>query len=134
LTAFFDTNVVVYAFTGDRRAAVARQVMAEGGAISVQVLSEFTNVARRKLRMPWDALADAVDILRARFDPIVPVTVEIHTNALALAGEHRLDIFDAQILAAALAAGCDVLLSEDLQSGRRFGDLTIRNPFAGAAR
>lgn len=39
-------------------------------------------------------------------------------------------IYDALIIAAALEAGCAALLSEDLQLGRRFGTLTIQNPFA----
>ena len=30
---------------------------------------------------------------------------------------------------AAIDARCDVLLTEDLQDGRRFGELTIENPF-----
>jgi predicted nucleic acid-binding protein len=38
--------------------------------------------------------------------------------------------YDALIVAAAMEAGCKLLYSEDLQSGRRFGDLRIENPFA----
>jgi predicted nucleic acid-binding protein len=34
------------------------------------------------------------------------------------------------IIRAALRAGADRLVSEDLQHGRRFGTLTIENPFA----
>jgi predicted nucleic acid-binding protein len=34
------------------------------------------------------------------------------------------------IVAAALEGGCSLLYSEDLQSGRNFGDLRIENPFA----
>ena len=39
--------------------------------------------------------------------------------------------YDSQIIAAALAAGCDVLYSEDLQHGQVIdGSLTMINPFA----
>ncbi len=51
---FLDTNILVYATaTDDRRSAVARSLLAKGGVINVQVLNEFTNVARRKLQRPW---------------------------------------------------------------------------------
>ena len=33
------------------------------------------------------------------------------------------------IVASALEAGCDTLYSEDMQHGRVFHELTIRNPF-----
>jgi predicted nucleic acid-binding protein len=47
---FLDSNVLVYAFTTDPRAARAQGLLARGCTISVQGLNEFTNVARRKLR------------------------------------------------------------------------------------
>jgi predicted nucleic acid-binding protein len=41
-------------------------------------------------------------------------------------------IWDALIIAAALATGCDTLYSEDLQNGQIFEErLTVKNPFAG---
>jgi predicted nucleic acid-binding protein len=47
----FDLNILVYAFAADdSRSARAESLIAEGGVIGVQVLNEFTNVARRKLR------------------------------------------------------------------------------------
>ena len=37
--------------------------------------------------------------------------------------------WDALIVAAAEAAGCAYLLSEDFQPGHKFGDVTVVNPF-----
>jgi predicted nucleic acid-binding protein len=52
--SFFDTNVLVYLASGDpAKADRAEQVVGEGGAISVQVLNELANVARRKMRLSW---------------------------------------------------------------------------------
>ena len=68
--------------------------------------------------------------VRAALDPVRPIGVETHEAALALAGNNGLGFYDALILAAALEAGCDILLSEDLQAGRRIGSLAIVNPFA----
>jgi predicted nucleic acid-binding protein len=50
--SFFDTNVLVYIASGDSvKADRAEAIIGGGGAISVQVLNEFTNVARRKMRL-----------------------------------------------------------------------------------
>ena len=43
---------------------------------------------------------------------------------------HGFRFHDALILASALDAGCDTLLTEDFQTGRRVDGLTIVNPFA----
>lgn len=50
--AFLDTNVLLYAFAEDPRAPVAEALLGAGAVISVQVLNEFSAVARRKLAMP----------------------------------------------------------------------------------
>jgi predicted nucleic acid-binding protein len=50
-------------------------------------------------------------------------------EALRLHGDNQLSWYDALIVAAALQGGCEVLYSEDMQHGRRFGDLVIQNPF-----
>jgi predicted nucleic acid-binding protein len=42
---------------------------------------------------------------------------------------NQLGWYDALIVAAAIQGGCEILYSEDLQHGRRFGDLIIQNPF-----
>ena len=49
------------------------------------------------------------------------------------ARDHSLAFYDALIVAAALEAGCDTLLTEDMQHGRTFLGCTIVNPFAPAA-
>ena len=48
---FLDSNILVYAFTTDPRAAVAQVLLERGGIISAQGLNGFTNVARRQLGM-----------------------------------------------------------------------------------
>jgi predicted nucleic acid-binding protein len=70
-------------------------------------------------------LADVRDAL----DPPLPLTAETHEAGLALARDHDVAFYDALIVAAARDAGCATLYSEDLQHGRRFGDLTVVNPF-----
>ena len=52
--SFLDTNVLVYLASEDAaKANQAEAVLAAGGVISVQVLNELANVARRKMRRPF---------------------------------------------------------------------------------
>jgi predicted nucleic acid-binding protein len=132
VTPFFDTNALVYAFLDVTKREAALNLIASGGVISAQVLNEFTNVARRE--RDWPEIERAVSVIRARFANVVPLTADIHASALGLARIHGLSFYDALIVAAALEAGCDTLYSEDMQHGRKFGGLTIVNPFMEGGR
>ena len=60
----------------------------------------------------------------------IPLTVQTHGTALLLAARYGYHIYDALIIAAALAGECSTLYSEDLQAGQVIERrLTIRNPF-----
>lgn len=127
---FLDTNILVYAFTtGDRRNAIALNLLDDGGVVSVQVLNEFVNVSRRKLRFQWAEVENALSALRTMLGPPLPLTVDLHELAITLARDHRLAFYDALIVAAASRANCAILLTEDMQHGRSMEGLTIRNPF-----
>jgi predicted nucleic acid-binding protein len=129
--AFLDTNVLIYAVTqSDARAARAEELLLSGGVVSVQVLNEFTAVARRKLQMPWAEVAEVVDAFLVLCPSPIPVTLEIHEAARAIAEKMGCNIYDALVVAAALDAGCETLYSEDFQDGQKIeGQLTVRNPF-----
>lgn len=129
--SFFDTNVLVYIASGDAaKADRAEEIIGDGGVISVQVLNELTNVARRKMRMTWPDTRSFLSTLRSLLT-IQPITVETHETGLALAERYTLSTYDAMIVASALHAGCDTLWSEDMQHGMTFGErLRIVNPFS----
>jgi predicted nucleic acid-binding protein len=129
LSPFFDTNVLVYAFLDVEKRGPALEALAQGGVISAQVLNEFTRVAHKKRRRSWPEIEAALVVIRDWFRDVVPITSAIHAAAVALARDHSLAFYDALILAAAIEADCETLYSEDFQHGRRFGDLTIVNPF-----
>jgi predicted nucleic acid-binding protein len=127
---FLDTNVLIYAFAaGDRRGARAEALLAEGGVIGVQALNEFANVARRKLRWDWSEVEAALAVIAALAGPARPLTADIHGKAVELARDNALSFYDALIVAAAADAKCRVLLTEDLQHGRKLSGVTIQNPF-----
>lgn len=128
--SFFDTNVLVYIASGDtEKADRAEAVVAVGGAVSVQVLNEIANVARRKMQMSWADTHAFLNMLRGLLT-VHPLTVEIHKTGLALATRYGFAIYDAMIAASALHAGCDTLWSEDMQHGMALDEgLRIVNPF-----
>ncbi len=129
MKAFFDTNILVYAQQRGEKADRARALLSSGGMVSVQVLNELASVARKKLGMSWQEIAEAVADILALIDPPRTLALTTHLSALALARDHGIGFYDALIVAAAGEAGCDLLYSEDLQDGRAFGGLKIVNPF-----
>jgi predicted nucleic acid-binding protein len=127
---FLDSNILVYAFTADPRAAAAQALLERGCAISVQGLNEFANVARRKLGKSWEEIRDALAAIRTVCTHVLPIDLETHDAALRLAERHGFALFDALMIAAALQAGSDTLWSEDMQHGMAIdGRLRIANPF-----
>ena len=127
---FIDTNVLIYLASADAaKADRAEALVARGGAISVQVLNEVANVARRKMQLSWPETRAFLTTLRSLLT-VHPLTPEIHDTGLELAERYRLSTFDAMIAASALEAGCDTLWSEDMQHGRVLDDsLRIVDPF-----
>ena len=129
MSAFFDTNILVYAQETGVKADRARALLEAGGKLSVQVLNEFSAVSRRKQGRDWREISEAISDALALVDPPLSLTLDLHAAARALAEAHRLSFYDALIVAAAIEAGCDTLFSEDMQHGRTIGGLAIVNPF-----
>ena len=128
---FLDTNVLIYAFSEDARRDRARELLREGGAISVQSLNEFANVARRKLGIDWTEVRDSLTVIASRCGPALPLTPELSREGLRLAERYCLSVYDGMSVAAALALECDAVLSEDMHAGLEIdGKLTVVNPFA----
>jgi predicted nucleic acid-binding protein len=129
VSAFFDTNILIYAVAGDPRRQTAQKLIADGGFISVQVLNEFVAVTRRKMNLDWTAIESALGAFLRLFHPPVPLTADLSARARELARLHGLPVYDALVIAAGQSAGCSVLYSEDMQHARRFGALQVINPF-----
>ena len=128
---FLDSNVLIYAFTTDPRAAIAQGLLERGGIISVQGLNEFANVARRKLGMTWEEVRQSLAAIRTLIRTVLPIGIQTHTDGLRIAKRHGYGIFDALMIASALGADCDTLWSEDMQDGMVIeGRLRIVNPFS----
>lgn len=92
--SFFDSNILVYLASGDAaKADRAEAAIAGGGSISVQVLNELANVARRKMQMSWDETHAFLNTLRGLLT-VHPLTVETHEAGLRLAERYGLSICD----------------------------------------
>ncbi len=128
--SFFDTNVLLYVASADpSKADRSEKLIGAGGTISVHVLNEIANVARRKMGMSWTETRAFLSMIRGLL-PVQPLTIDIHETGLALAEQYKLSIWDAMIAASALHADCNTLWSEDMQDGIVLdGRLRIVNPF-----
>jgi predicted nucleic acid-binding protein len=127
---FLDSNILMYLASGDAaKADRAEQLLRDGGTVSVQVLNEIANVAVRKMKLSWSDTRDFISRIRDLLT-VIPLTEPIHESGLRLAERYQFGVYDGMIVAAALEAGCEVVLSEDLQHGLVVdGRLRIVNPF-----
>jgi predicted nucleic acid-binding protein len=129
---FLDTNIVVYLYSGDepgKRSVALALIEQNNIVVSTQVLSELANTLSRKFGLSFDVVAQAVAEVRDACT-VVPVMPDTITQALTLAQKYKYSYYDSLILAAALSAGCETLVTEDMQHAQLIEDvLTIRNPF-----
>jgi predicted nucleic acid-binding protein len=130
---FIDSDVLIYLASADPgKAAKAEGILAGGGVISVQVLNEIANIARRKLHLSWTETHAFLTTVRA-FLSVEALTIDAHETALRLAERYQLSTYDAMIVASALNAGCRTLLSKDMQHDQIIeGRLRVLNPFVAA--
>lgn len=133
---FVDTNIFVYASDLGMGAKfqtavdlIARLAESAAGAISTQVLSEFYNTATGKLRMPGEEAEETVRDLAA-WILHRPGHADV-LNAIRIQRRYRLGWWDAMIVNSAIECGAEILWTEDLRAGQKFGSLVVRNPFRG---
>ena len=60
---------------------------------------------------------------------IVPLTLTTHETALKIAQRYDISFYDANICAAAILSGADMLVSADMQHGLNIDGVIIQNPF-----
>jgi predicted nucleic acid-binding protein len=97
------------------------------GALSWQVLQEFYWNALRKFRVPPEVARHRVKLMFEWNPP--DVTIGLIERAWHWTDQAQLTFWDGLIVAAAERMRCRYLLSEDFQTGRQFGSMTVVNPF-----
>lgn len=125
-----DTNVVVYLFSEyAEKADIAEKCLDQSTTMSIQVLNELTNVLRRKLKLSWSDVNEAIELIQVG-RTIEDVTYVDHVHARKISERYQLSLYDSVLLATAIRANCKTLLSEDMQHGLRIENtLTVKNPF-----
>jgi predicted nucleic acid-binding protein len=96
------------------------------GISSYQVVQEFFNVALQPMRAD-----EAERYLNTVSRPLLSIhsSQALYLEALHLQSRYHLSWYDSLVVAAAIQADCELLLTEDLQHGQRFAKLRIENPF-----
>jgi predicted nucleic acid-binding protein len=126
---FFDTNVLLYLADDGRKADVTEELLLEGGVANALVIAEAAYVLTRKWKMTWPDASALLATFRAN-TRVLPMSDEANIRGIRYAERYRLQAYDAAIVAAAVLAGCKVLLSEDMHNGLVIDGLTIRNPYS----
>jgi len=130
-----DTNILAYAegVNGTSRKKSALETIeklpAESTFLPVQVLGELFHVLVRKAARPPKQARAAILSWQDTF-PQIETSPSVLKSAIDLSADHRLSIWDAVVLSAGAAAGCRLLLSEDLHEGFTWNGVTVTNPFA----
>lgn len=136
--SFVDTNILVYAHDAsagvkhERAKALVEDLWrSRGGAVSTQVLQELSVSVRRKTAHPLDlrATRDLVSDYLAWH--VVVNDGNAVLAALDIEERYKVSFWDALVIHAAQVAGAEVLYSEDLSDGQRYGDVRVVNPLVG---
>jgi predicted nucleic acid-binding protein len=129
-----DSNIIIYAegLTEDRRNELAQRILAvissDNIVVPVQSVSETLYWLINRAKLPRGDASDRAQIWLSNYISQA-VTMAVMTSALEIISVHGLQVFDAIILACAIEAGAQVLLSEDMQHGFRWRGVTVVNPF-----
>jgi len=131
---FVDSNVWLYLFTEDdagKRDTADTFFREHAGTdamfVSWQIVNEVWSNLLRKEKSEVVARGMAERILRSC--ELVDFSFDLLLRAHNLRSHHAVSFWDSLVVAAALAADCDCLVSEDMQDGKRFDSLAVRNIF-----
>jgi predicted nucleic acid-binding protein len=130
-----DTNVLVYAhdtrYPAKQAACVSVLIAIEahaGRAVSLQVMGEFFSISTKKLSMKPAIAEQLCQDMIVNF-PVYGFGQSNVSSALKLARAGVLSYWDGLLLSASLDAGCDIIVSEDMHSGFKYGTLEVISPF-----
>ncbi len=133
---FIDTNIWVYALSAQDHAKkniavelIAKAYREDSICVSSQVLKEFANFAFKKTRK--SALEINAMLSKIGSYTFVADTKELIAEGVIGKEKWQVGFYDALMIAAANKTGCATVLTEDLNSGQKYGNVTAVNPFQG---
>lgn len=131
---FIDTNVLLHAFGPDEdagKSAIARSILAgREVAFSIQVFQEFfvqATHARRNDPLSAEEAREVIGSLTAF--PVQQNDLSLLRDAFRIHERFQTSFWDANILAAARALGCEIVFSEDFNHGQDYDGVRVVNPF-----
>lgn len=129
---FIDTNIVIYSLSQNTaKQDVAIALLAQSPVTSVQVLSETSNVMRRKLGFDIPSVKAVINRIALECSRVQPLSMSTLRYGLELSERYGFSHYDSLIVASALEGGCIELYSEDMHDGLIVDQqLTIVNPFS----
>ena len=131
-SAFIDTNVLIYLYSGkdedrDKRRRIHKKMSQYNCQISTQVLNEFSNTCIKKMNVKVKDVQNLIDQICSYCD-LLYIDKDTINKALEIHSRYNYSYYDSLILASALEYGCDCLFTEDLSDGQIIeGSLTIKN-------
>jgi predicted nucleic acid-binding protein len=130
---FLDTNILVYAYDlRDSQKQVKAHELVRSlihrrtGVISTQILQEFASVASTKLRHSTETVIHELILLESL--EVVQINPKLIRRSVELFEQYKIHFWDTVVLAAAEAAHCDQLYSEDFQDGAVYNTVRVMNP------
>ncbi len=132
---FVDTNILVYAHDASAgqkheraRALVEALWQSRSAVVSTQVLQELSVNVRRKAASPLDLEATRELIADYLAWHVVVNDGQAVLGALDIEQRYKVSFWDALVIHAAQVAGAEILYSEDLADGQRYGGVRVVNP------
>jgi predicted nucleic acid-binding protein len=133
--SFLDTNILVYAYdpSDPHKQNISKDLVRGAflgrNMISAQVLAEFVSTLLHKIAVRRTAaeIAAMPDIL-SPIKLVIP-DADMIRRAVEVHAAYGIHFYDGMIVAAAERAGCENILSEDLNSGQEYFGLAVANPF-----
>lgn len=134
IECFLDTNILIYAALGKgaeetKRAKAADLIGTGQFAISTQVLQEFYTAVIRKGETPLTPARTLEWMHELDEQPCAILDRPLIQTAIELSWRHRINYWDAAILAAAEQLEARILYTEDLNHGQSYGAVRVVNPF-----
>jgi predicted nucleic acid-binding protein len=132
---FVDTNILMYAHDTsagekhDRAKTLVEELWRDRtGVVSTQVLQELSVNLRKRVRRPLDAKATRDIVADYLTWQVIVNGGESILEAIDLESRYQILFWDALVIQAAQLSGAEILYSEDLSDGQKYGSVTVINP------
>jgi predicted nucleic acid-binding protein len=132
--SFINSNIIVYANHSHAGAKqhqaidlVKTHLLKRSGVISTQVMQEYANVAVTKLNQESSVVLRQLRLLE-NFH-MAAITPKTTRRAIEILTGYQISFWDPNIIAAAEDAECELIFSDDLNTGQFYAGIEVVDPF-----